>query len=362
MTRTFSRTALTTLIVSCNYLFCGPVDDARQLQNEAQDILRASSGSVADPKVYADAVRKLQKAQALLEQATKSGAGDDALEQSVSASLFWARRFCNMDVLRELDKGGTAQISKPVDPNAAETAFKKAEEFEQTHKDDDYAVALRWFKFSSDFSGTDWSLRAIARARAAQARHQALTAKKVSPSDQTEFQKLISAGELLFQLKKYDEALVQFMAAKKVEDKLPASRGIGNTYIELGHLARDEYAAEYLPLARQYQQAVAKKDKAAAIRLSQEGKELVARLKPLEQKAVKYYEQAQAEFQHGLDLAKGKDLECEAQIALTYFERGHEYSGQAKARIGDVIAKYNPANDEERTIYEYIRSLLKLLK
>lgn len=352
-------------LMTCLSAFCGPVEDARQLHKEAQDILRASSGTVADPKVYAEAVKKLQKAQALLEDASKAGAGNDSLEQEVSASLFWARRFCNVNVLNELNKTSPSKDApKAVDPGGAEAAYRKAEEYERTHNDDDYAIALRWFQFSTEYSGTDWSLRALALARAAQAR-QAQATKKNAPAGSTEpaeYRKLMSEGEILFQLKKYDEALAKFMDAKKSDDTVPVNRSVGNTYVELGHGMRDQYGSEYIPLLKQYQAAVQRKDIPTATRLSAQAKELVARLKPLEQKALKSYDLAQAQFQHGLELAKGKDLECEAQIAILYFDRGRDSHVQAKLHLAEMLAKYSPANDEERTVYEYSKALYREMK
>src|SRR5438105_6580582 len=83
--------------LSIRCAFGSAVDEAKQLEADANKILRASSGQVADPKVYAEAVEKLQKAQALLEEAAQAKTpGIDALQQEVAAALFWARRFSNV--------------------------------------------------------------------------------------------------------------------------------------------------------------------------------------------------------------------------------------------------------------------------
>ena len=342
------------------------LEEAQQLQKEAQNILRASSGAAADPKVYAEAVRKLESAQSKLEQSAKGGAQNDQLDQEISASLFWARRFANVNVIRELDKAKGLPVAEPSRPaekpkaeGAAEAAFKKAEEFENSHKDDDYAVALRWFQFADEFNGDDLAMRGLQRAREAQARFQAKNAK--AGAEQTPDQKTLAEGDALFRDKKFDEALAKFEEAKKQTDSIQASRRIGHAHLEIGYKSRDEYAAQYLPVLKQYNEALRKGDRAGAARLTQKAKEIVDRLRPLEQKALKSYDMAQKAFQHGLDLAKGTDLECEGQIAMIYYARGKNVRMEAKTRLANALTKYQPMNDQERTVYEFCKSLFKSL-
>lgn len=193
------------------------VDDARKLNDEAQDALRKMSGSAADPKAYAEVVHKLEKAQGLLEEAVKSGAkGAESLAQSVSAALFWARRFSSLNLAKEPAKtpGG-----KALDAAAGEAEFKKAEDFEKAHQGDDYPIALRWFQYSDQFSGTNLSLRALARAYEAQARYRAAeAAKKAAAEAQTEGGKLLLAGNDLYMKKDFEGALAKFEQARKSSD------------------------------------------------------------------------------------------------------------------------------------------------
>jgi tetratricopeptide (TPR) repeat protein len=331
------------------------VDDARKLHEESQAILRKMSGAAADPKEYAEAVRKLEKAQALLEQAAKTDPrGAESLEQSVSSSLFWARRFANINVINELRKD-----DKPIDPNSAEAAFRRAEEFESLHRGDDYAISLRWFQYADQYSGTDWSLRAHTRAREAQARYQAQqAAKQAATVEQTPEAKLITEGMQLFESKDFEKALAKFEEAKKIKDSPLVERRCGHSYLNIGYRSRDEYGAQYLPLLKQYNDATARGDKAGAARLRSEAQILVNKLAPLEEKALKNYSQAEAAFKKGLELANGKDLDCETHLGIIEFARGKKNHPRARMLLSAVLDKYKAGNDEERTIYEYAKSLV----
>ena len=359
------------LVAACIPLLASQVDEARQLKVEAQQILRSASGAAADPKVYADAVRKLQKAEALLEEAAKSDPkGIEPLQEEVSSALFWAKRFANVYVADELLKPGSAgKAPEPVkapepapakgpDLSAAESAFKKAEAFESAHSGDEHAIALRWFQVADQFTGTDWSLRALTRAQEAQARYRALEAAKRAPAASlSEDLKLIEAGNVLYLEKKYTEALAKFSAAGKIADTTLVQRRIAHTHLELGYQARDQYSVQYLPLMNKYNEAVRRGDQRAAARYKAEAGSLVSRLRPLEQEALKKYTEAREAFQHGLELAKGKDLDCEAGVAILYYERKDRL--RARQLLDEVLRKYKPANDEERTIFEYSRTLYK---
>ena len=332
--------------------FASGVDDAKQLEADANKILRASSGQVADPKVYAEAVEKLEKAQALLEKAADAHTpGIDALQQEVSASLFWARRFANTKVIDELQKN-----VKPPDPAAATAAFAQAEQFEAGHAGDDYAIALRWFQFSAEFAGSDFAIRGLARAREAQARVKAAEdAKKHAslPADQ----KLIDDGNALFQQKNFDAALAKYLEAKKIADTTLAERRIGHTYVEKGHALRDQYAAEYTPVFKEYEAAKKRGDQAAIATLTQRATALVAKLKPIEEGAFKAYNDAEQAFQKGLALANGKDLECDAYLAFLNYDRGKAQHAKARQQLMDLFGKYRASDDEERTTFEFAKNL-----
>jgi len=358
-TRTLCAVLLT--VFAAAGAWASAVDDARQLNSEALEALRKMSGVATDPKAYAEVVRKLEKAQNLLEAAVKADArGAESLAQSVSAALFWARRFANMNVIRELNKmEGKEAGGKAPDAAAAESEFKKAGEFERAHQGDDYAIALRWFQYSDQFSGTDYSLRAHARAYEAQARFRAAEAAKTQKTEaQGEDAKLLAAGDTLLLNKDFEGALAKFEQARKTADTAAIERRIGHSWLEMGYKLRDEYAAQYLPLLKRYNEALSRGDKAGAAGLRIQAQALVDSLRPLEEKAVKDYDNAQAAFQRGLDLAKGKELDCEAHIGIIYFARGKNSHPRARTLLSEVIARYTPANDEERAVYEFSRTLL----
>ncbi len=346
-------------VLISSHAFGAAVDDARTLQSEATAILRASSGAVADPKVYAEAVRKLEKAQSLLDEAEKAKTPNiDSLQQEVSSALFWARKFSTVQVIDEL----AGKPSKPPDTNGADAAFKRAEQFESQHSGDDYAIALRWFQFSSEYSGTELALRGLARAREAQSRYQAVeAAKKQAAEPQTAESKLLDEGNALFQQKKFDEALAKFNEAKKAADSTLVERRIGHTYVEQGHALRDQYAAQYLPVLKEYNDAKQKGDQRAMVALTQKARDVVTKLKPVEDAAFKAYANAELAFQKGLDLAKNKDLECEAYIAFNNYDRGKDKHQRAKLQLAELFGKYQPANDEERSTFEFAKNLFRQL-
>ena len=343
----------------CARGFGSEIDDARTLENEATQILRASSGTVADPKVYAEAVRKLEKAQSLLDDAAKSNPpGIDSIQQEVSSALFWARKFSNVQVIDELQ----GKTSRPVDTSAAEAAFKRAEQFETEHAGNDYAIALRWFQFSSEFSGTDLSLRGLARAREAQSRYNtAEDARKKAAQPQTADGKLIDEGNALFQQKKFDEAVAKFNEAKKIADTTAVEVRLGHTFVEQGHSFRDQYAAQYLPVLKAYNDAKTRGDQRAMATLTQSARDVVTKLKPVEDAAFKAYANAELAFQKGLELAKGKNLEAEAYIAFVNYDRGKDHHQRAKLQLAELFGKYQPVNDEERATIEFAKNLFRQL-
>ncbi|MBI3829313.1 MAG: hypothetical protein HY291_07340 [Planctomycetes bacterium] len=341
------------------------IDDARKLKADADETLRKASGMSADPKLYADAVRKLEKASDILDELAKTDPkGVEPMQEEISSALFWAKRFANVQVADELNhtkKDTPATPAKPPEPvpagDQAEKEFHKAEEFEASHKGDDHGIALRWFQVADKYSGTDWSLRALQRAQEAQARFRA--SQQSEKKDDTPDAKLIAEGDALIQQKNPEEALKKFLEAKKSADTVLAERRIGNAHLTIGYKGRDEYAKQYLPLQTRYQEALKRGARAEADALKRQAIDLVNRLKPLEDGILKSYADAQAAFQRGLDLAKNKDLDSEAHLAILQFEKKNRTA--ARPMLNAVLDKYPPANDEDRTIIEYCKSLLRLM-
>lgn len=397
------------LFVTSGAVLADPVTEAKKLKAEAQQILRSSSGGAADPKVYAKAVVMLERAEALLEEAAKSNPkGVEGVQEEVTAALFWARRFANVNViqaLRSKESGsrlsktdpssgepektdakkpepGKPEPAKPVEPkrpepkrpvapppprrpvqpatpkkpateSEAEIAYKKAMEFEKSHADDHYAVALRWFQMADQFSGTLWSMKALTHARTAQRLFRA--AKKDAELSQTDDGKLIVEGNALLDQKKFVDALKKFESAKKVKATVLAERSIGYTYLKVAYKKRDEYKDKYLPLMRRYQEAKRMRNRIQMAILARQAQAL----KPLEGDVIHCYTQAQKAFSRGVRLGDGKDLECEAQIGIIHYWM--KKRPLARICLRRVIDKYTPQNDEERAAYEYSKTLLKMI-
>jgi len=379
ISRTIAAGLAVLFVVSAIAWGIPPEEEAKQLYNEATKILRNASGAATDPKVYAEAVFKLQKAQKLIEEAAKTNPkGVEKLQETINAALFWARKFATLPMIREIEKRETGkEITEDSPPREkpdeepkkeenqdsakAEELFRKAEAFERSNEGDDYAVALRWFQVADQTAGTEWSLRALSRAREAQARHKAKQeAEKAEKELQSEDAKLIAEGNRLFQQKQYEQALQKFKAALAVKETLLVHRRIGHTYVEMGYKLRDEYARQYIPLAKQFNDAARRRDQRRLAQIRRQMQILVARLRPLENKALEHYANGEKEFQKGLALAEGRsDLDCEAHLAILQFQRKQRVS--ARKQLTVVLKKYKPVNDEERTVYEFCKTLLKFM-
>ena len=379
-----------------------PVEDAKKLQAEAQQILRMASEGAADPKTYAKAVVMLERAESLLAKAAQNNPkAVEGIQEEVTAALFWARRFANVDVIDALrDKESGSRLSKtdpaktpepakadarrpeteprvpeperseprkpapppsrppapprPLSEAEAEVAYNKAMAFENTHRADHYAVALRWFQMADQFSGTHWSIKALTRARNAQRLFR--QAQKNAELSKTHDGKLIVEGNALLDQERFKEALGKFEEANAVARSVLADRSIGYTFLKVAYKKRDEFKAKYLPLEEQFREARRRRDKGRMKALAKQRR----RLSSLEGDVVHCYTQAQQAFSRGLELAGGKDLECEAQLGIIYY--WVRKRPLALIYLERVVGKYTPQNDEERAVHEYSRSLLRQIR
>jgi hypothetical protein len=84
-------------------------------------------------------------------------------------------------------------------------------------------------------------------------------------------------------------------------------------------------------------------------------------LNPLADKALKLYDSAEVAFLKGLELAKGKDLECEGHIAFVMWDRGPKYRVSAKTKLGAFLDKYQASNDAERTVLDFAKTLYRMV-
>lgn len=375
------------------------LEDAQALQKEANQLLRQASQGETDAKVYAQAVFKLQKAEQLLEQAG-GGAAVEQMQSEIAAAIFWARRFANINVIHELEKGDTGGSAtppappaatsktaeqppeqpkepepakpapppppapepakpadnKPADEKSAEAAYKSAEAFEASHKDDDHLVAMRWFQVAEGFPGSEWSLRALAKAREAQARVKAkLDAEKMASMSPDE--KLIAEGDVSMNQKKYQEALRKYQDAQNLKNTTLAARRIGDTYLQVGFNLRDDFTPKYLELMRRFNEARSRGQSAVANGYAQQARNLNA---TLGRDVLHNYNSAMKSYEKGLSIAGGSDLICELQIGiLNYWMKR---PAPAKSTITRALEKYQPKNDEERTVMESARTLLPRIR
>ena len=176
---------LSLVLVAC-LLLVGPrsgwaagLDEAKALKDEAFGILKKGSGLTIKPEEYARCVVKLEKAMDIVE---KANAFDTPLAQEVSSALYWARKFATVQTIAHINKEKKRSVkSKPKDQGGLPGLGEKASEakklfatgkmYAQSHTGDDYAVGLRWFQIADQTAGTDYSVRALGLARAAQKRH-----------------------------------------------------------------------------------------------------------------------------------------------------------------------------------------------
>ncbi len=400
-------TVLLVVLCSTSNAWADPIQEAKRLKEEAQLILRKQSGLNTAPKTYAAAVIKLEKAEALLEEVAKTDPkAVEGLQEDVTASLFWARRFTTLNIADELRKNRPAskpenkgpetgkppvdsgqpktpdsKVKTPATPPApkepakpytppkrppvatakvkpptaseAESAFNKALAYESSHPGEEHAIALRWFQMADQFSGTEWSLKGLARAREAQRKFQ--DKQREAELSKTDDGKLIVEGNRLLDQSKFKEALAKFQAAKRVKTTVLAERMIGNTFKRVGYNLRDTFAKKYLALLKQYQEAQRMRDRGRLAMLSRQRHGL----SQMEKDVLHCYKKAMEAYVNGLRIADGKDLECEANIGILYFQKKNPI--QARMYLSRVLDKYEPQNDGERTVYEFSRSLLKRL-
>ncbi|HYF49952.1 MAG TPA: hypothetical protein VEJ63_11130 [Planctomycetota bacterium] len=391
------------VILLAGSVFADPASDAAKLKEEAVDILKANASRNATPEQYADCIMKLEKAQALLE-----GAGDteSALAQEVSSSLFWARRFSDVNVIKALDKlrGGAPppppvkkpdppkpkEPAKPVDPDGpdgpdaapvenlaeikAKAAFEAADKYAKNNAKDDYIVALRWFQMANEHPGTDYALKALELARAAQARYaekNKLVQDEVLPD--TPEMKMVKEADGLAALGKYEESFALYQSSIKLKETIVAHRRLAKAYLKRGQQLKDEILpkveASVAEFNKQKRAAYERRQTRAgrtywrfnpnyppyveAVRKNQEAcKEAL--------KAIEYYDKAAVEYKAVLRMAPGgKDLDAAGHIGVCMSVRGDQSARMnAKTYLLKFLDEYSPSNDLERSLYEFCKTEL----
>ncbi|HEY3323081.1 MAG TPA: hypothetical protein VGP72_21695 [Planctomycetota bacterium] len=362
-------------------------NDAQKLKDEALEILKANAHSQATPAQYALCIYKLEQAQAMLEKAKDD---NSSLAQEVSSSLFWARRFSNLQILKELDKlRAGAPAPKVPEPSApkkktddddappptlalAQKAYQAAEQFEKSHGGDDYAIALRWFQMANEHNGTDFALKALDRARKAQARFAAKGAQPATPAADTPELKLCAEAAELAKQEKYEESFAIYKTSLKMKETIDAHRGLAHAYFMRAQQMKDELTPECVAAETAWREARAGAMETVRTlsgmkkRLNPnypplvEANKKIAALQAKIKTALTNYDHAQDEFGAVLRLAPGKkDLDAAGHQALCVTVRT-DASVRARGRqmVASFLQEYSPANDLERSLYEFCKSEL----
>jgi tetratricopeptide (TPR) repeat protein len=242
--------------------------DVQKLKDEALEILKANAARQATAEQYATCIFKLEQAQGMLE---KAGDSSSTLAQGVSSTLFWARRFSNVQVLAALDKlhGGKAppppppaKKAEPAKPAGegdapaelpsvlveARKAFAAAEGFAKAHSGDDYAVALAWFQMAAGHPGNDYAFKALELARQAQARFAAKAGNKASTEEvlpDTPAMKLVKDADALAQAGNFETAFPLYQASLKVQETFIGHRKLAHAYYLRAQQMKDEFLPQF---------------------------------------------------------------------------------------------------------------------
>ncbi len=385
-------------------LWAGPTDEAQQLADEAMQILKENAARNATPEQYASAIFKLEKAQALIE---KSSQAESPQAQEVNTALFWARRFSNTEVIAALDKlRGGASMPPPPKPSVpkkspppekdkekekdkvegfkeltsqpeAKAAFEAAEKYAQTKAGDPYAVALRWFYVASQYSGTEYAIRALQLARAAQEQH----VSKLAPSGTAEGElpdtpemSLVKEADGLAKGGKFELAIEAYKKSIRVKDNIPAQRRLGHVYFKRAQQLKDEVMPKLEALQPVYQRAwqgawqtrtlggMAIKEFNEQYPPWMDAKRKYDDLKKQANNAMMQYLYAQWAFETVLKLSpENRDLDAAAHAAISLSVR-NDAKYRARQLLEKVLKDYFPGNDVERAVYEFCRTELERLK
>jgi len=241
------RTAAFFLLIALIYvqpaLRASDMDDAIALKNEAMEIFRANAGKAVAPEVYAQGIRKLERAETLLESAAKiDPEGAAPLQREVASARFWAQRFANVKVAEALrgDKSKSADDSKtPTPPVKTEAPMAEAEPAQhKTAAESAIGVAESVDKSAAQL------MKDGKQAEAAAKLLQALMSKA-----STNPNKIAELGDYFFSLGRFPVALDYYKQLVKDSEKhLGADDAflaldlnkVADTYFQMGNYAQAE--------------------------------------------------------------------------------------------------------------------------
>jgi tetratricopeptide (TPR) repeat protein len=377
------------------------VEDARTLKNDALKLLQAGSNAETDQKACAEAVAKLQKAQQILESLNQV---DSTLAQEVNAALFWARRFTVVQIAQTTPReAGAKKAPVPVVPQepakkpaektsepatasegtpgtvsvaAARAKFEAAASFAKENPDDDFVLALRWFQAADELAGTEYSAKALTMAREAQERNLAKQAvaqnvKKEELPD-TPGNRLLKEADELAANDKFSEAFPVYTRALVLAPSAMARRKFGLAYFKYAQQLKDKLAPEIEAAEEAYDRArqesrdqggppmgrFGRRRSSADSPAASEAKRKLDALRARSAEADSYYDKAWEQFKKTIDSSPGRrNLDAAAHAALCLsLKFSLAVKDAAIIALDEVLANYKPANDVERTLYEFCRS------
>ncbi len=306
-----------------------PAEQAKRLKAEAIALLQSNRGR-NDPAVHAKALARVEQALALITPLyEKDNARWEKRRSDMAALLYWTRKTAPITAITPSLRPAVSKRPQPsAAPNRAQKALDAALAYERAHPKDHFNVSLRLFKVSEEYTGTEAARTAFRKAtwhqkQAEAARRAAEAAKAGGPKTgspaQSEAERLAQrAGELLND-GNLDEAVKVAKESIGRKPNVEAYRTLGYAYYGQG----SELAKEYL---RQYN-----KVRAAFYRGGRRRARAMAQYNRLKRTLVPKIQARFAEsrraYNRAIELAGGKDLESEVQIALSL---SHEIKDRQK--------------------------------
>jgi hypothetical protein len=370
-------------------------DEIQKLVDEARIILVANRESTATPHDYARCLYALEKAQALVEN---SGDSTSARAQEVNSLLFWAKRFSNVEIVKELEKlraanGDKARVAaaarpagksaeKSVLPEAkqmtdAKAAYDAAAQFAAEKAGDPYTVSLRWFQMASQFAGTDYALKALEKARQAQAlvgssdsskSNSVYTQRALSETEELRQEKgeyaLVREGDALVLSGDFDGALEKYKQSIAIRDTIPAERHMGHAYVKLAQKLAEALTPKYAEVEAEYNRAFigAYVNRGGYKQFNDRDSRWVAaqqKVRELQKEGDKisvHAGNAQSCFEKVLKMAPGKnDFDAAAYVGVSLAKRSATRI-RARTVLKDFLEQYKPGNGEEQITYEFCKS------
>ncbi|MCW8132571.1 MAG: hypothetical protein KIS92_19640 [Planctomycetota bacterium] len=365
------------VLLTSTALFALDEAEVTKLRDEATAIQTAWGAGKATPEEYAAGILKLEMALNMLE---KAGDTNSTLCQDITSQYFWSKRFSNIYVMNALEalrkKGGVIPPTRfdkpktaanPNDPNAdpfaeqmdAKKAFEEAVAYAEKRKDDEMAVARRFFQMAGEWPGTDYGVKAMGLARDALLRYANKGGGQEKLPDTPEMEP-IKRGDGLVEEGKFRDAFSVYQTALRQQESAVGYRHLGRAQFNFAQKTREEILAAWEELKPKMEEArknayvrngkdrVFDPQNPTLLAAMAEQQRLVARVT----EAKSTFAAAQRSFEAVLRLSPDrKDLEAAGYVALCL--RGSERINDAKFNLQKFVKEYEPKSDYERILVEY---------